>query len=111
MSSYVIVWDEIRSDQRVFAPGSIVNPEAVVGSVVSLRLNSHQSVGLVTEAVNDAVGCLVTVQLDYGKGRDRGLSLVPVYVAKQAVQEEGGLVRVARAFLLHVSLGGSPAGG
>ena len=110
VSGYVIVWEELRADLRVFAPGSVVDPGALVGSVVSSRFNYHQPVGLVTDAVNDAVGCLVTVQLDFGKGRDRTLTLVPAYVAKEAVQHEGGLVRVNRAFLLHVSLGASMAG-
>lgn len=106
LCAYVIRWGEKRADGRAFAPQSIHQPEAVVGSVVSSHLNYHQPVGLVTAAENDATGCLITVQLDFGKGRDRTPALVAVYSVKQAAMNDDGVEHVVAATLLHVSLGG-----
>lgn len=104
-AGYVITWDAVRADGKIFAPGAVLHPEAVVGSVVSSHLNYHQPVGLVTAAENDETGCLVTVHLDFGKGRERAPALVAVVSVKESVLTSTGVERVLASTLLHVSLG------
>ena len=106
LSGYVIRWGEVRPDGRAFAARSVRHPEAIIGSVVSSHLNYHQPVGLVTAAESDETGVLVTVQLDFGKGRERTTALVAVYSVKDSTVDDRGVEHIVAASLLHISLGG-----
>lgn len=104
VQGYVVTWDEVRTDGQVFLAGSIIDPAAVVGSVVSLDLDYQRSVGTVVVARNDEVGCLVEIDLADAAHQTPKPRLEGVFAVRKTTTHPAGGDAVARAFLLHVSI-------
>lgn len=104
VKGYVVTWDEIRSDGQVFLAGSIIDPAAVVGSVVSLDLDYQRAVGTVVAAQNDEVGCSVEIDLAEAAYEASSPRLEGVFAVRRKNVLPARRQEVARAFLLHVSL-------
>lgn len=104
--TYVVRWNHVRDDGVSFAPGAFLVPDAIVGSPVSYNLNYHHPIGIVFDAANDDLGCLVSVHLDFGREGPRTdvIVLDPVYRTIRSTRDGPGRTRVLEAFLLQVSL-------
>lgn len=104
LRGYVITWNTVDEDGRSFCAGSVVDPAAVIGSVVSSDLNYHRPVGTVVSVVTDQVGLLVEIEASEDAPTVLGARLEGVFCIRTSRGSAGGGNEVTQAFLLHVSL-------